>query len=166
MKICRICKQLKNLTEYSPRKNAKDGTRNECRKCANLNHKKYRQTPEYKIKQSKNYKKWYTKEYYQEYRKKNIDKIRKNARKWAKENQAVRTANENARRASKLNATLGNYKKELKVIYLNCPKGYHVDHIIPLKNNNVCGLHVPWNLQYLPALENISKGNKLCLSTK
>lgn len=50
----------------------------------------------------------------------------------------------------------------IKLIYECCPVGYHVDHIIPLTNNLVCGLHVPSNLQYLPAIENIKKGNKLC----
>ena len=69
---------------------------------------------------------------------------------------------ENRRRAQKLSATPSWANKNvITEIYLNCPDGYHVDHIVPLQGKNVCGLHVEWNLQYLPANENLKKGNRL-----
>ena len=42
---------------------------------------------------------------------------------------------------------------------------YAVDHEIPLFGENVCGLHVPWNLRVMTQEENLRKSNKLIDTT-
>tara|TARA_R100000655_G_scaffold104920_1_gene152630 strand:- start:363 stop:746 length:384 start_codon:yes stop_codon:yes gene_type:complete len=50
---------------------------------------------------------------------------------------------------------------KIKEIYKNCPSNMTVDHIKPITNPRLCGLHVPWNLQYLTRSENSKKGNRI-----
>ena len=51
----------------------------------------------------------------------------------------------------------------IKLFYLNCPNGYHVDHIVPLAGKTVSGLHTLENLQYLPIADNLKKGAQLIM---
>ena len=48
----------------------------------------------------------------------------------------------------------------LAVIFNSTGMNLHVDHIVPLQSDIVCGLHCEANLQLLPAGNNTSKGNR------
>lgn len=96
-----------------------------------------------------------------EWKSRNRESPRETLRKHYIANKSQYRAKDALRRANELRATPAWADKEaIKAIYAACPKGYHVDHIVPLKGKNVCGLHVAENLQILPAAENIRKNNK------
>lgn len=101
------------------------------------------------------------KKYSANWRKNNLESCAERQRRYRKNNRGKCNAETAKYRASKKQATLSEHNKRLQEIYINCPKGMHVDHIIPLNGKEVCGLHVPWNLQYLTAEENIKKSNKV-----
>lgn len=98
----------------------------------------------------------------------NIERYRELARKNAK-NENVRERGAR-RRWLKQNATLNltdDQIQQMRDMYwlakdLGAVSGevYEVDHIIPLRGKDICGLHVPWNLQILPRDLNRSKNNR------
>ena len=82
-------------------------------------------------------------------------------RKWRKDNPEIASHHSSLRRARKLRATPKWANLAIiKEFYRNRPEGYHVDHVVPLQGDKVCGLHTIENLQYLTASENLRKGNK------
>lgn len=106
------------------------------------------------------------KQYYLDNKEKKVEYNKQHYR----DNKAYYYAHNAKRRAAKLEATPNWLTKEdwwyINEMYYLAKKRsersgfkWHVDHIIPLQGKTVCGLHIPWNLQLLPAEENLSKYN-------
>lgn len=99
--------------------------------------------------------------YVQNWCAKNPQKVAGYQKKWSQNNKGYRSALSAKRRALvRVQVIAKSYILEVLEIYKNRPAEYHVDHCVPLQGKNVCGLHVPWNLQYLPGTENRKKTNK------
>lgn len=134
-KYCNICKQIKLKTEFYIDTHSLSNLTSKCKKCSNNA----------------------SKDYYSY----NIDKCNSLSKQHYIANKADYFAKVAKRKARKLKATpVWSDLEKIEEIYRSCPEGYHVDHIYPLQSDWVCGLHVPENLQHLPAAENLSKSNK------
>ena len=85
-----------------------------------------------------------------------------NWRRWYALNPKAALTHVRSQQALRLKRVPAWSEKELiQQFYEDCPEGYEVDHVIPLQGKTVSGLHVLSNLQYLPMMENRTKGNKV-----
>jgi hypothetical protein len=145
MKYCKFCDCNKLKSEFSKDKIQKDRLKSKCKSCE----KQYRQENKLKI----------------------SIRMRLYSAQYRKENKSKRNSDKSKRRSAKLQRTPKwlnqEHLKQIETTYqiavdLTNKTGvpHHVDHIIPLLGKAVSGLHVPWNLQVLTAVENQSKSNK------
>lgn len=166
-KNCSKCLENKELIEFVPDSRLKSGYAAHCKLCKSKQDLEYkaRTQEQRKLKNREYYEKHKTEIYIksQVYKKSRPEKTREYGSNWEKRNRGSRNEAFARYRARKKNAAIGydQFKNEIKEVYNNCPKGLHVDHIIPLGGVEVCGLHVPWNLQYLTPEENSKKNNRI-----
>lgn len=98
----------------------------------------------------------------------NVDKMKEYRKSYRLSNPSIFANATQRRNAKKKKASVlwANQSKILDMYKLaeNLSKKtgikYHVDHMIPLQSNFVCGLHCEANLQVIPAIDNIKKSNK------
>jgi hypothetical protein len=105
----------------------------------------------------------------------NPEKLRDYHKKWAAKNPQIIRRLSSDRRAVKLAASVGWEPELLELVEIEAhalavARGqltgfdWHVDHMLPLKANSVCGLHVWNNLQVIPATLNTRKRNRVVLT--
>lgn len=171
MKKCSNCAEEKSLEDFYNRAMAYDGKQSRCKVCQNKLTKAYAEKNREKTRES--CRKWRkrNKKYASDWVKTNRESVRNAHKKWVSKNKHKRAAVEAKRRASLLKATPlwldGSHLEYIQGVYRLANKlgtltaqPMEVDHIVPLQGENVCGLHVPWNLQILHQKINRRKNNR------
>lgn len=177
-KLCLTCKVMKTQADFHKNNRLKDGLQTRCKECC----RKFDSSRDYVFDESNgNYKKICTKcgktkqasEFYK-------SKIQKSgltpwckdcagsySKTWSKINSGKKVGRCAAYRARKIMATPKWASTEsIDELYLEADEltkttgiRHSVDHIVPLKNRIVCGLHCEANLRVITLSENCSKGN-------
>lgn len=185
-KRCSTCREEKPRTSFGPRKESRDGLVSRCRACAAASSRAsaaknkeakaaywadyYRRNAE-RIKANARERRnadtaaakaaslaWY---------RANKERALQNHLVWARNNRAIVSAHNANRRVREARATpawANSFFIEeayaLAKLRESVTGGrWHVDHIVPLKSDRVCGLHTDSNLRVIPAAENIRKRN-------
>lgn len=178
---CKDCNKVYDNTKFTKSKKCQYGITHRCLKCENDKFKKNKKEfydknkdilarkakEKYKLKSNTKEFKNKCKKANRKYYKKNKHIINKKTSNYKKNNPDKHAFHESIRRCKKLKATpKWSDLDKIKVLYekakwLGSLTGlkYHVDHVIPLQGNNICGLHIWENLQILESSLNCSKNN-------
>lgn len=159
-RYCSGCKTIQTINSFSSSP-AKISLSSLCRKC---NKEYYSDNKEKEAARGKKYREENKEKISfqrRKYRQNNKEKIATRNKKWQQANPGKIAGYSSSRRAREYNAIPPNQTKseasEIADFYADKPKGYHVDHIVPLAKG---GTHSLINLQYLTAEENHRKHAK------
>lgn len=166
MKTCNLCKVEKPATEFYKKATSKDGLFWWCRTCHKERMKaKYHvlaKDESYRIREKKRIDAYWTA---------NPQIKKRCSTEYASKNKARLTAKVSQYRAAKNKRTpawlteddfwMMEQAYELAAMRTKMfGFKWHVDHVLPLHGRLVSGLHVPHNLQVIPAIDNQSKSNR------
>lgn len=149
IRLCRVCKESRTKRA--------DGTYSWCIPCKQKSFKTY-------VESHREEKASYNKKY--ALANKTACKIRRQA--WVERNRGIVNGYTAKRKSFKIKATpvwaddskIREFYVSSHALSMLIGEYYHVDHIVPLLSESVCGLHCESNLEILPASVNISKGNR------
>lgn len=174
-KVCSTCKEIKLKELFAKDNSKKDKLRYQCRACHTESKKDHYKDNKDKILEANRQYRVVNSDLIrvskQRYRKENPQKIRELSRQYSrrdrKRNPAKYAAKASYRRVKVRQATpvwvdraAINGMYQLAALFNNVGITMHVDHVVPLRSDLVCGLHCEANLQLLPASDNTSKGNR------
>lgn len=158
IKACSSCRTFKSFDEFYKEKARPDGRMSQCIACNKASRQAYREANRDK-ERARN----------RDYGKRNAHVVRARVKRWRKENPGKARALRRMREAQKINACppwarKGSVRKQMQAHYLHAEWlekttgiSFHVDHIVPMQSDFVCGLHVPANLIAMSAEDNTSK---------
>ena len=156
MKICTLCKKSKPFTEYNKNKCGRDGYSPRCILCVRMVAIAWYYA-------NKDRKRAYD-------AKRRIEKrhlYRAASKRWSDNHPEKKRADTNCRRRRLrqqmppwMSPTMMRcFYEQAQRVQKRLGIKYVVDHIIPLRGKGISGLHVPWNLQVIPASLNARKSN-------
>jgi hypothetical protein len=176
-KQCSCCGQVKPVSEFHKDKQKIDGLTSKCKMCRKQDARTFYERKDNKHKIIAHSTQWKKnnpdkdKQHRSKHRIKYKERYQKYEKTRAQNNPGYFAAKTKKRYSAKLKRTppwlsIEDFKQIEKEYLLAAwcsevmKEKYHVDHIVPLQGKTVSGLHVPWNLQVIPARDNIRKGNK------
>lgn len=170
--LCKRCNQMLPTSEFKPDPRYKRGFTSWCHECHRERNREWaKENKAHVAAKSVAWRKANpekAREVWQAFHNRNKGKRAAQHAEWARRNRDKRNAACAKRKAAKLRATPKwvNWNKvraiyrQAKLLQEFTGVPMHVDHIVPLQGENVCGLHWEGNLQIIPASENCSKSNK------
>lgn len=165
MKVCTQCKLEKSLSLFSPDKRVSSGVQSKCKSCFALMMRERRAKDPEKHREAV---KRHTVKHYQNKLKRNQTYRQANPEKvaiWKKSDRTKNKARVLAHNASRRAKISGIMSSDIVAIYclrdfyqsMSLGEKFHVDHIVPISRG---GKHCASNLQVIPAIDNLRKGNK------